>query len=580
MYLHDGQVVFLGNIMLNENEAHDGGAIYSSNSEVFMEMYSSTEISTNSVVNNGGGLYLTMSKLDVRGNNLYITKNQANKTGGGLHAANTSIIIEDVVRFTDNGAENGGGISLERNAKLYERFAGNGTALIYFASNRAKYHGGALYVNDETNPEICVATAMQNTTSTTECFLTSLFVNLLDNSAGISGSNLFGGLLDRCKLYTEFYQETESAESGLTNFQRLSNISESQLNTISSHPVPQNRMCFCRDNQPDCNYQPESIQVNRGRNFSINLIAYDQVYKAVNATIYCSLNSSVGGLGKNQAIQVLNGACTDLQFNLFSPLDSEDLILFMTGPCNVTGISERKVRIDITCTCPIGFQIFNKDKTVCDCVCHQVLQTFDKTECNSITESIIRKDNFWIAYANHTELSGYIIYPNCPFDYCYPPGKQVSINLNLPNGSDAQCASNRAGTLCGTCKPGLSVPLGSSRCLHCPTYWPGLLVTIFLVFILSGIGLVALILALNLTVAVGTLNAIIFYANIMAANQSAFFPTSEVSFASVLILISWLNFDLGIDTCFIDGMDTYIKTWLQLAFPVYIIFLVIVVIKT
>ena len=31
------------------------------------------------------------------------------------------------------------------------------------------------------------------------------------------------------------------------------------------------------------------------------------------------------------------------------------------------------------------------------------------------------------------------------------------------------------------------------------------------------------------------------------------------------ILLSWLNFDLGIDTCFYSGMDTYVKTWLQLA---------------
>ena len=67
---------------------------------------------------------------------------------------------------------------------------------------------------------------------------------------------------------------------------------------------------------------------------------------------------------------------------------------------------------------------------------------------------------------------------------------------------------------------------------------------------------------------IGTLNAIIFYANIVAANKSAFFP-SGVSPASVFI--SWLNLDLGFDACFFDGMDTYIKIWLQLAFPAYII---------
>lgn len=36
----------------------------------------------------------------------------------------------------------------------------------------------------------------------------------------------------------------------------------------------------------------------------------------------------------------------------------------------------------------------------------------------------------------------------------------------------------------------------------------------------------------------------------------------------------WLNLDFGIETCFYDGMDSYAKTWLQLAFPIYIFGLV------
>ena len=176
-----------------------------------------------------------------------------------------------------------------------------------------------------------------------------------------------------------------------------------------------------------------------------------------------------------------------------------------------------------------------------------------------------------------TQLSLHIIMPNCPFWlYCHLPGKQVSVNLNFLNGSDAQCASNRSGTLCGTCKPGLSVSLGSSHCLHCPSHWSWLLAVTVIVFSLSGIVLVAF---LNLTVAVGTLNAIIFYANIMAANRSAIFSSSEVIISFASVFISWLNFDLGIDICFFDGMDMYVKTWLQLAFPAYIIILVAMIIK-
>ena len=146
-------------------------------------------------------------------------------------------------------------------------------------------------------------------------------------------------------------------------------------------------------------------------------------------------------------IQRISEVCTKLQFNFFSPLDSDDLTLSMKGPRNVTGISERTVRIKIICTCPIGFQISNSDKSTCACVCDQVLQPYDKTECGITTESVVRKDNFWITYANKTNSSGYMVYPHCPFDYCHLPEEQISINLNLPNGSDAQCASNHVGTL-------------------------------------------------------------------------------------------------------------------------------------
>ena len=84
------------------------------------------------------------------------------------------------------------------------------------------------------------------------------------------------------------------------------------------------------------------------------------------------------------------------------------------------------------------------------------------------------------------------------------------------------------------------------------------------------------LLALDITVAGGLINGFIFYINIVAANSAVFFPSSEPSFPSVFV--AWLNLDIGIDVCFFDGLDAYTKIWLQLAFPVYIVSLVIIVI--
>ena len=76
--------------------------------------------------------------------------------------------------------------------------------------------------------------------------------------------------------------------------------------------------------------------------------------------------------------------------------------------------------------------------------------------------------------------------------------------------------------------------------------------------ILAGIALVAVLLVLNLTVAVRTLNGLIFYANVVYANKSILLPFQESSL--ITVFISMLNLEFGIDTCYFPGMDTYIKT--------------------
>ena len=80
----------------------------------------------------------------------------------------------------------------------------------------------------------------------------------------------------------------------------------------------------------------------------------------------------------------------------------------------------------------------------------------------------------------------------------------------------------------------------------------------------------------NLTVSTGTLNGLIFYANIIRANQAVYFPVEKSErFSSLLsVFIAWLNLDLGVEVCLFQGMDAYIRTWLQFVFPVYIWILV------
>ena len=78
-----------------------------------------------------------------------------------------------------------------------------------------------------------------------------------------------------------------------------------------------------------------------------------------------------------------------------------------------------------------------------------------------------------------------------------------------------------------------------------------------------------------MTVALGTLNGLVFYANVVFVNKSTFLKSSNTFF---LMIIKLLNTNLSLDICFYKDMDQYGKTWLRLAFPLYLIFLVIITI--
>ena len=584
-------LIFTGVSRLSNNQARRGGAILAIESKIMM--YGETTIANNTAtVSSGGGISLQQSDLEVRGNCI-ISGNDALR-GGGIHATSSTVTVYQpwTLQFINNRAESGSGLYLEINAKLYVLkirpiFRNARSEHLLFRANHANY-GGAIYVADNTNAGAC--------SPDNECFIQTLalhrfieypeyytfnVINTLffGNTASQQGANIFGGLLDRCipSPFAEVYRRLEAPPpphySGVSYLGDITNIT-ALLDTISSLPV---RVCFCKsESEPDCDYQPPTIKVKKGEAFTMPLVAVDQVNHSVDANIISSLSSQDGGFSEGQQTQSVGKNCSNVKFNVFSRYDFEIINLFADGPCGSSKLSTRHLYIEFSeCTCPVGFHPLDSD-TRCGCDCDSKLSPHI-ISCNLTTKFLVRVNtNSWITHINDTDPPGYIIHPNCPLDYCQPPTENVSMNLNLPDGADAQCAYNRSGVLCGGCQKHFSLSLGSSRCLSCHSHWPAALVVILLATFVVGILLVTALLALNMTVAVGLINGFIFYANIVAANNGVFFPSSEPSFPTVFV--AWLNLDIGIDVCFFDGLDTYIKTWLQLAFPVYIISLVIIVI--
>ena len=508
--------------------------------------------------------------------------------------------------FIKNGAEKaGGGLSLEVNSKVSILNVSKDNAeepqyAVEFNANSADY-GGAIYLADDTNSGTCMSTSYTTYSTNTECFLQMLATILrqdlttsagsrianpicilfTNNTAYTRGSSVYGGLLDRCsaspfiqKSIKKLKGDRERLVDGVTYLRYISTITNPDAFAISSNAV---KVCFCLENTPYCNAtQPPRIEVKKGHNFTVPLVAVDQVGNAISATILSSLRSNMSGLGEGNHIQNAIENCTNLTYSIFSPDDYEQLVLYADGPCKDAPLSQGLVEVQfLPCTCSVGFQHDVEERTRCVCMCDSKLAQYITT-CNPADQTLTRKKNFWltnVSFASSTKvINSYLIFPNCPLDYCHPPSSNVKINLNIPNGVDAQCANDRSGILCGTCKPGLSISLGSSRCIPCPTYWRGTLVIIIVAVVLAGIALVFFLLFFNLTVAVGTINGVIFYAHIANANGAMFRPFSKPNF--ITVFLSLLNLELEVDVCVFQGMDTFWKTLFHLLYPVYLFSLV------
>ena len=590
------KINFIGKASFYNNSANLGGAIGIYKTE--MQVGGKLMVFNNTAYSKGGGAYLYQSDLLCQ-NQCIISGNLGNVSGGGIHAVGSSIIIVgtrtwrplDLGNYSflvaRNKAERGGGLSLKSYSKMYGVWGNDHFYAVGFVNNSAGY-GGAIYVDDESNPDIC-RSKFSPYEASTHCFLQILFntpfecVSFVNNHATEAGSSLYGGLLDRCTVnkfsrtqnfINDSHNDLMTPVNGVKYFQAVTGTTE--LSLIDSYPV---KVCHCIKGKPRCDKgQYDTINVMKGEEFNVTIVAVNQINKTVKASLFSYTASSEGHLGKAQYLKYIEPTCTTLAFNVYSPFNMTDsLVIYARGPCRGMGISPAIVKVFFKkCACPIGFERSEQSIFSCDCKCHHEVKTFTK-ECDVRTQSFLREDTFWITHTNHSEYLGYIIYPYCPYDYCQPQQPGVWINLNIPNGVDDQCAQHRTGFLCGACKSGYSLSVGSSQCMICPTQYKLLTVLLCFGVLVFGIVLVVLILALDLTVAIGTINGMVFYANIIAINSSIFLPFSKPNI--VTIFISWLNLSIGFDNyCFYVGMDEYAKIWLLLIFPTYVVVLLIVII--
>ena len=590
LYSRNSNITFTGSNVFEDNTAFFGGAIHVADTNI--NFSGESHFLRNHANQEGGAIVNYRSKILLSGatkfnidsrSNITFERNEATGKGGAVLNIDTIWNVKGSITFDSNLATMGGAMSLSGKSKLTL----NEYSTMTYTNNHALQNGGAIYVNEIQSINECrtheniafcnLPNSMKREWCTTlsDCFIelnaympfdasnSNISIIFTNNFAARSGSVIFGGSLDNCRLYLGGgYQDDcgnkigrEYTYNSLKTFLVISTI-DNMTSSISSEPL---RICFCDDGLPNCELIV-SVNTVRGKQFTLSAVTVGQGNFTVPSSIKADFNDNYyARISHLQRVQSTGDTCTDISYRVFSDRSVVTLILFPDGPCRDTGIARREVKITFL-PCPDGFV-----KVGSECLCDERLHTFNVI-CNVDQGSISRSPNtFWLMglYDNFSYLGILLHQSRCPLDFCveYP----IEIHLDYP---DIQCNHNHSGVVCGSCVDNFSVALGTLHCLPCSNIHLLLLLT----FAFAGFLLVAVLILLQLTVARGTMNGLIFYANVVQVNRGIFFPPSDSNILTVFI--AWLNLDLGIETCFYDGMDTYMFVWLQYAFPFYVWFLI------
>ena len=332
---------------------------------------------------------------------------------------------------------------------------------------------------------------------------------------------------------------------------------------VSSHPI---RICLCINNDINCSIIDYNM-IMYGKALTLELVGVGQRYTPVISHVEANMSKS----DIHPRLAILQSACTKINYKINSQNDNmitltPYLSYLYSGYSRdeAEGIADDlfkqlTLRLKIN-ECPWGFIEQTNGSCVCQLSNHNL-------QCDMSKYTILRSGHQWVGatyeHCNEAEFPGVISHQHCPLDYCRSDNKSLPIRLE---NQDEQCAFNREGILCGGCRENLSRVLWTSNCSVCNNQYSVLIV---FGWVISGFVLVTCLMLLNLTISVGTINGLTFYANIIRAQHTTFF-TPDISTSFLSMFIAWLNLDMGAEMCLYDGLDSYVITWLQYVYPLYI----------
>ena len=506
-------------------------------------------------------IFVYDTKLVLAGTSMFI----GNHESSAILSISGTIVLSGSISFTNNSAFRGAAMALYSSSLAIS----SGTNVI-FANNSVYGEGGAVYIDLGLTKNVLLWEASIEAVcfyQLLDCHENSTYnFHFANNSAEKGGNDMYGVSLQstceypgngNCQLHVTALQGTPS---------------------VSSDPT---RVCLCdEDGRPQCtneSYMLLSRQLHPGEVFTLSVVVVGGDFGPTVGVVY-AVSSLIRLITPSQYSQLLttNKHCTQLNYTISSNSKDTDMYLGTYTSSEIANNAHYKysvcikrdycirtasVKIHISLIpCPQGLALIG-DPPICDC--YPELSA-SGVECKIVNgqEIFSWQGSLWVA----VERGGVLYGRQCPSNYCKINRKEINIQSEL----DTQCAFNRAGRLCGGCRENYSLAIGSSHCIQCPNN-NNLALLIF--FVAAGLLLVCFINAFNLTVTQGLFNGIIFYANIVWNYQGIFFAKNEAENAVIIFLktfIAWINLDFGIETCFVNGLTAFWKTWLQFIFSFYI----------
>ena len=481
----------------------------------------------------------------------------------GISAVHSNLLLHGENKITNNTAVNGGGLVLCSNSVFHL----SSNATLNISNNNATRDGGGIFNEDDCLQAI------------PPCFFQpdsfpplNKGVFLSNNTAGRAGSAIYGGSVDYCYYYGPYL----SQEKRSNVFNKLFDITSdpSDRSNISSNPM---RVCFCDDNSEDyhCSEVKQSYDVFPGGQVKVKVVVVGQRDGTVPGTVMAQVDNDRVQINPQESSQFVHSTsyCEILTYTIHTTVSVTESFnvtfkLFTENNFRNTSEKDTNIYLDlIVQPCPPGFSQNSKTH---ECECSKDLQNkLELITCNITETSILRqsKSMWWIGFDNNNSM---VYVENCPFDYCVT--NPVKINTIMIDTQDSQCAHNRKGVLCGECKENMSIVLGSSHCYDCSdsNIWIVLGKTILI--LLLGVGLILFIGIFNLNVSEGSLNALVFYMNVVRFNTSYFDISrdSHIFVKWMSVFVALMNLDIGMKVCFYDDMSVFGKMGLQFVFPFYL----------